>query len=165
MPARYLAQRPIEVFAQRFVLIRQDRPLWYSLVQIKGQGRNAAVKTDGIADSQFSPTPFYFSLAALVVLLMSVSLDTVRPTLTCCMPFAFSGVTLLHLNLQKVRRFYESSAERVDMIIVSGGDEGRRNTKNKCQHGSHSFLGLQKETATEVSNWIKGKDFRTRISS
>ena len=66
-------------------------------------------------------------------------------------------------NLKKVRRFYESSSQKVDVIIVSGGDIASTGP-GSCQNGAHSFRGLQTETASAIVNWVQGEDFQTRIS-
>ena len=66
-------------------------------------------------------------------------------------------------NLGKVRKFYESSSQKVDVIIVSGGDTTQTGP-GSCQNGAHSFRGLQVETASEITNWIQGKDFQTQIN-
>ena len=66
-------------------------------------------------------------------------------------------------NLNKVRRFYGSSSQKVDVIIVSGGDTASTGP-GSCQNGAHSFRGLQAETASAIVNWVQGEDFQTRIS-
>lgn len=66
-------------------------------------------------------------------------------------------------NLNKVRQFYESSSQKVDVIIVSGGDTASTGP-GSCQNGAHSFRGLREETANAIANWVQGKEFQTRIS-
>jgi hypothetical protein len=66
-------------------------------------------------------------------------------------------------KLDKVKRFYESSSQKVDVIIVSGGDTTQAGPKS-CQNRAHSFHGLQMETASSIANWIQGKDFQVQIS-
>jgi len=66
-------------------------------------------------------------------------------------------------NLDKVKQFYESSSQKVDVIIVSGGDTTQVGPRS-CQNRAHSFHGLQMETASAIANWIQGDDFQARIS-
>ena len=66
-------------------------------------------------------------------------------------------------NLDKVRRFYESSSQKVDVIVVSGGNT-RQKGSGSCQNGAHSFLGLEDKTTNAIANWIRGKDFQTQVS-
>jgi hypothetical protein len=66
-------------------------------------------------------------------------------------------------GLYKVRKFYGSSSQKVDVIIVSGGDTTQTGP-GSCQNGAHSFRGLREETASAITNWIQGKDFKARIS-
>jgi hypothetical protein len=66
-------------------------------------------------------------------------------------------------NLDKVKKFYKSSSQKVDVIIVSGGDTTQVGPRS-CQNRAHSFHGLQMETAGAIANWIQGKDFQSRIS-
>jgi len=61
-------------------------------------------------------------------------------------------------GLEEVRRFYATSAERVDVIEVTGGDTTRTGDR-PCEGGAHSFRGLETETATAITDWILGKDF------
>ena len=66
-------------------------------------------------------------------------------------------------NFGKVKKFYESSSEKVDVIIVSGGDTTQTGPSS-CQNGAHSFRALREETASAISNWISGKDYQAKIS-
>jgi len=65
-------------------------------------------------------------------------------------------------GLGRVQKFYESSSQRVDVIVVSGGDTARTGP-GSCQNGAHSFRGLQRETASAITHWIRGEEFQTRI--
>ena len=61
----------------------------------------------------------------------------------------------LYKNLYKVENFYKQSSNKVDVMIVDGG---------KHDDGAHSYKGIQKQTAQEISNWITRKEFKTIIS-
>jgi hypothetical protein len=67
-------------------------------------------------------------------------------------------------KLDAVIEFYQTSSDTVDTIVVEGGNTKPKKNGRVCQNGAHSFKGLQKETAQEVSNWILGKQFKTSIS-
>ena len=66
-------------------------------------------------------------------------------------------------KLDAVIEFYQTSSDTVDTIVVEGGNTKPKKNGRVCQNGAHSFKGLQKETAQEVSNWILGKQFKTSI--
>lgn len=67
-----------------------------------------------------------------------------------------------YANLGAVKSFYEQSAEKVDVILVSGGDMRKHGT-NSCQAGPHSFRDLEGETSQAIANWILGKAYETHI--
>lgn len=62
-----------------------------------------------------------------------------------------------------VKKFYEKSPQKVDAILVSGGDMNVTGPKS-CQAGSHSFRALEQETSTAIANWILGKKFVRSIN-
>lgn len=66
-------------------------------------------------------------------------------------------------NLPLVKRFYERSSHKVDVILVSGGDVKEKG--DSCQSGAHSFAGFEEETADAIAAWIMGRDFPRKIGS
>ena len=64
-------------------------------------------------------------------------------------------------NLDLVKRFYERSSHKVDVIRVSGGNAKEKG--DSCQSGVHSFAGLEEETASAIAAWIMGRDFPRSI--
>jgi len=66
-------------------------------------------------------------------------------------------------NLEKIKQFYESSSQKVDVIVISGGDTSQVGPTS-CQNRAHAFHGLQKETASAVARWTQGEDFQRNIS-
>lgn len=68
----------------------------------------------------------------------------------------------LYRDLEQVRSFYDASSPKVDVILVTGGETGSTG-RTSCQNKSHSFVGLQRETARAIAAWIEGSDFPRRI--
>jgi len=68
----------------------------------------------------------------------------------------------LYRYLNDVKRFYEKSSSRVDVIIVSGGETGSTGPSS-CQNKAHSFVSFRKETAQAIADWVKGNTFPDSI--
>jgi hypothetical protein len=67
-------------------------------------------------------------------------------------------------NIQYVRKFYEQSSRKVDLILVTGGDIYRkREGASRCQVGAHAFAGLEEETANAIAGWILGREYPQHI--
>lgn len=67
-----------------------------------------------------------------------------------------------YANLGAVKKFYEKSSNKVDVILVTGGNTKVTGSKS-CQAGPHSFSGLEKETSDAIANWMLGKEFAKNI--
>lgn len=65
-------------------------------------------------------------------------------------------------KLNMVKKFYEKSSGRVDVILVSGGNMQATGPRS-CQAGPHSFSGLEEETSNAIVNWILGKEYPKNI--
>jgi hypothetical protein len=65
-------------------------------------------------------------------------------------------------NLKAVREFYGQSSDKVDVILVTGGNTKVTGARS-CQAGPHSFSGLEEETASAIANWILGKEYASHI--
>jgi len=66
-------------------------------------------------------------------------------------------------NIEGVKRFYQESAPRVDLITVTGGGELRARRNPNCQDGYHGFRGVQRDTAQAIASWLLGKDFPSLV--
>lgn len=69
-----------------------------------------------------------------------------------------------HVNLGLVQSHYEQSSNKVDTILVSGGDIQMRRSWFPCKNGAHAFRGLEEEVTGAISNWILGKEFPRQIN-
>lgn len=69
-----------------------------------------------------------------------------------------------HVNLALVQSHYEQSSNKVDSIVVSGGDIQMRRSWFPCKNGAHAFRGLEEEVTGAISNWILGKEFPRQIN-
>jgi hypothetical protein len=67
-----------------------------------------------------------------------------------------------YYNVERLKKFYETAAPKVDVIRVSGGDTqvGRQ---GKCGGGAHAFKGLQGEVAQAIVGWLEHREFPSEI--
>ncbi len=57
-----------------------------------------------------------------------------------------------------VKAFYQTSAPKVDLITVTGGD-GKVAMTQRCKNGFHGFRGVEEETAQAIASWLQNKEF------
>lgn len=62
-------------------------------------------------------------------------------------------------NLERIKAFYQSSAAKVDVIAVTGGESRMKQKQMRCQDGFHGFNGVQRDTAQAIASWLQGKEF------
>lgn len=69
----------------------------------------------------------------------------------------------LYNSVERVKAFYQSSAPKVDLITVTGGD-GKVAMKYKCKNGFHGFRGVEPDTAQAIASWLQGKEFPAHVA-
>lgn len=67
-------------------------------------------------------------------------------------------------NIHQVKSFYETSAPKVDLITVSGGDGERPANAYGCSGGHHAFKGQQKDVMNAIVEWLNKEQFPRHIT-
>ena len=112
--------------------------------RLKNEGIGGLILTSARSDGRWGAvTDYEAGVVTVPVLLVQHTQDTCPGT--------------LYRKLGRVVNFYKRSSNKVDVILVSGGNGKDRG--NNCQNGFHAFAGLEKETATAIANWVLGRDF------
>jgi hypothetical protein len=65
-------------------------------------------------------------------------------------------------SVGRVKAFYQTSASKVDLITVTGGD-GYVPMRHRCKNGFHGFRGVEKDTAQAIGSWLLQKEFPARV--
>lgn len=68
----------------------------------------------------------------------------------------------LYNSVERVKAFYQSSAPKVDLITVTGGD-AKVAMKQRCKNGFHGFRGVEKDTAQAIASWLLNKEFPSHV--
>lgn len=68
----------------------------------------------------------------------------------------------LYDSVARARAFYQSSAPRVDLITVTGG-EAKVTMKQRCKNGFHGFRGVERDTAQAIASWLLNKEFPAHV--